>query len=358
MIAGDGNQRNFTLPVPDPEKSLWALDPAQSSQSGLAQKAVGFNCLNYDIDPEGALYRHFLPDKGYLDANCKDGIRAELMFPSCWNGKNVTSKNKRSHVAYPDLVTTGSCPTDFPVRLPGLFYEIIWDTHAFAGVAGEFVLSNGDPTGYGYHADFIMGWDEAFLQSAVETCTSTSGRIQDCPLFTIQTEAESKQCLIKVPSTLASEDVSGPLAGLPGGVTVNYGPAYVVADGASASSSVDAVPIPTLSHSAGSTVAVSETALPGGVFIEGSVSQAVASPSVSVQVAAVVEPKPTLAPVVPLPENQRVYSTSYSTVGNEVIEIVMIEEFVTVTGAPVTMTQYMTVPARRKRHLHKHAGNA
>jgi hypothetical protein len=358
MIAGDSNQRNFTLPVPDPEKSLWGFDPAQSSQSGLAQKAVGFNCLNYDIAPEGALYRHFLPDKAYLDANCKDGIRAELMFPSCWNGKDLTSKDKRSHVAYPELVTTGSCPSDFPIRLPGLFYEIIWDTHAFAGVAGEFVWSNGDPTGYGYHGDFIMGWEETFLQSAVDTCTSLSGRIQDCPLFTIQTEAESQQCHIKVPSAIASEDVSGPLAGLPGGVNVNYGPGYVVAGGASASASVDPVPIPTLSHSAGSTVAPSETPLPGGVFLEGSVSKAVASPSVSVKVAAVVEPSPTPAPVAALKENQRVYTTSYSTVGNEVIEMVMIEELVTVTGPPVTMTQYVTMPARRKRHLHRHAGNA
>jgi len=147
MIAGDTNRRNFTLPVPDPPKSNWGSDPAQSSQYGLSQKAIGFNCLNYAIAPEGSLYRHFLPDKSYLDGNCADGVRFEIMFPSCWNGVDPNSPNNKDHVAYPDLVIDGTCPPGFPTRLPGLFYEIIWDTYAFKGQAGEFIIANGDPTG-------------------------------------------------------------------------------------------------------------------------------------------------------------------------------------------------------------------
>lgn len=68
MISGDKQQRNFTWPVPDPPKSDWTGD--QTSQFALQQKALGFNCLNYAAAPEGSLYRHFLPDKSYLDANC------------------------------------------------------------------------------------------------------------------------------------------------------------------------------------------------------------------------------------------------------------------------------------------------
>ena len=145
MIAGDTNQRNFTYPVPDVEKSLWTGEYAE--QPFLRQAAVGFNCLNYAKTPEGSLYRHFLPDKAYLDANCADGVRFELMFPSCWNGKDITSKDKKSHVAYPSQVMTGECPEGFPERLPSLFYETIWATNAFAGKNGKFIISNGDPTG-------------------------------------------------------------------------------------------------------------------------------------------------------------------------------------------------------------------
>lgn len=146
MISGDTNQRNFSYPVPDVEKSLWNKAP-YNTQAFLRQAALGFNCLDYSKTPEGSLYRHSLPDKAYLDANCKNGVRFELMFPSCWNGKDVTSKNKKDHVAFPSQVMTGDCPTGFPTRLPSLFYETIWNTYAFAGKSGEFVLANGDTTG-------------------------------------------------------------------------------------------------------------------------------------------------------------------------------------------------------------------
>ncbi len=144
MIAGDTNQRNFTYPVPDIPKSFWTGQYA--TQDFLRQAALVFNCLNYAITPEGSLYRHFLPDKSYLDAHCTDGVRFELMFPSCWNGRDNTSPNKKDHVAYPSQVMTGNCPDGFPERLPSLFYETIWDTYAFNGQPGEFIIANGDPT--------------------------------------------------------------------------------------------------------------------------------------------------------------------------------------------------------------------
>jgi hypothetical protein len=148
MIAGDTRQRNFTWPVPDPPKSSWSGD--EVSQKALSQKALGFNCLDYSRDPEPSLFRHFLPDKSYLDANCKNGVRFEIMFPSCWNGKDPDSPNHKSHVAYPSLVNTGDCPDGFKTQLPGLFYETIWNTYAFKDKAGSFMISNGDPTGKPY----------------------------------------------------------------------------------------------------------------------------------------------------------------------------------------------------------------
>ena len=116
------------------------------TESALRQKAVGFNCLDYQKNPEPTLFRHFLPDKAYLDANCPDGVRFELMFPSCWNGKD-DSPDHMSHVAYPNQVMTGDCPKGYEQRLVSMLYETIWDTNAFNGKDGQFVLANGDPTG-------------------------------------------------------------------------------------------------------------------------------------------------------------------------------------------------------------------
>lgn len=225
MISGDTYQRNFTLPVPDPPQSFWTgIDITQPS---LRQKALGFNCLNYSRQPdEGSLQRHTMPNKTFLDTNCLDGLRLELMFPSCWNGKDVDSPNHKDHVAFPELVMDGDCPDGYPIRFPGLFYETIFDTYAFNDRDGQFVLSNGDPTGCGYHGDFIQAWDPPFLQQAIDICTNKSGKTQDCPIFDIQDDGTAAQCTINMPTQLLDENCTETMTSLPGNVTVQYGPAY------------------------------------------------------------------------------------------------------------------------------------
>lgn len=226
MLAGDSRLRNFSGPVPDPPTSSWGLE--DMTQEALAQKSLGFNCLNYGKQPEGSRYRHFLPDKAYMDENCANGIRAEIFFPSCWNGE-PTAADHKSHVAYPNLIDGGKCPEGFETRLPSLFYETIWNTYAFKGKPGQFVWSNGDPTGYGYHADFINGWNIDTLQAAVNDCTNPSGRVEDCVHFasSLQTEAEQGQCKIEsVPDILTNDNCAGPADGLCGNVPVQYGPQY------------------------------------------------------------------------------------------------------------------------------------
>ena len=225
MISGDTNQRNFTLPVPDPPQSEWAdVDILQSS---LRQKALGFNCLNYSGPAEGSLTRHFLPNKTYLDANCLDGLRLELMFPSCWNGRDPVSPDHKSHVAFRSLVMDGVCPDEYPISLPGLFFETIFDTYAFVNRTGQFVLSNGDPTGFGYHGDFIQAWDRPFLQQAINVCTNLSGQVEDCPLFDLQNDSTAAQCEMRMPTQLLDENCTEPMSALPGGVVVQPAPAYM-----------------------------------------------------------------------------------------------------------------------------------
>ncbi|OJJ48972.1 hypothetical protein ASPZODRAFT_60273 [Penicilliopsis zonata CBS 506.65] len=224
MLAGDTYQRNFTWPIPDPPKSDWT--GAQLSQKALQQKALGFNCLNYAVAAEPSLYRHFLPNKTFIDEQCVDGVRFELMFPSCWNGKDVDSPDHKSHMAYPTLVMDGDCPEGYESRLVSMFFETIWNTYAFKDVEGEFVIANGDPTGYGYHGDFITGWEPDFLQEAVETCTNATGMVVDCPIFDLQDEDAQEQCKFEVPEALQDENVYMHANGLPGNILIEPGPAY------------------------------------------------------------------------------------------------------------------------------------
>lgn len=405
MIAGDSLRRNYSIDgldvsKPDPEKSIWSLI-GQTTQVDLQQRALGFNCLDYSKDPEGSFYRHYMPDKDYLDANCANGLRMEIAFPSCWNGKDLDSKNHRSHVAYPDLVNMGDCPADFPVRLPTIFYETIWETDVFRNSPGEFVISNGDVQGFGYHADFINGWESGVLEDAIEQCTNDSGMIEDCPVFQghIQTEDEQRQCqLAKLPAKIAKEQVSGIVGdSLPGGVQIQYGPEPATQANPAPQSTT--VAVPTASYSPGPSGALS--AVPAGIFKESSTSDSaeastatptaapattqapaastseatsalsiaavepsIVAPGLKEVSAATQAPAPTTAPASPLVDNHLpIVSTQYVTNGNIVSEVVWQEAVVYVTESndytvtvtvPPTSTVQAVRKVRRSGHLHRH----
>ncbi|KAL0943425.1 WSC domain-containing protein [Colletotrichum truncatum] len=376
MIAGDTDRRNYTAgdpSKPDPQKSDW-VTLGQTKQSVLEQRAVGFNCLNYERAPEGTLYRHFLPDKDYLDANCANGVRFEMMFPSCWNGKDKDSPDHKSHMAYPDLVIDGTCPEGFETSVPNLLYETIWNTYAFKNRAGRFVISNGDTQGYGYHGDFMSGWDEDFLQSAVDTCTNMSGRIEDCPVFSLQSESQVKQCSMKIPDILSTEDVIGPDTVLPGNVRITFGDGSSEGGAAPVSSSTIVAPtIPTLTYKPGKTATANP--LPGQVFHEsGKASYGYGSTSstapVVAQAASSAAPEPSTPEPTPTPifepvttapptSTPKFVSTQTITDGNTVSIILWEEVIVYVTEyEDITTTQTVsatpTPAALRARHLHHH----
>ncbi|KAF2467856.1 WSC domain-containing protein [Lindgomyces ingoldianus] len=356
MLAGDTRLRNFSGPVPDPPKSNWG--PEDKTQFALGQKALGFNCLNYAKTPEGSMYRHFLPDKQYMDENCADGIRAEIFFPSCWNGKDLDAKNHKDHMAYPDLVNDGTCPEGFDTRVPSMFFETIWNTAAFKGQAGQFVFSNGDPTGYGYHGDFMTGWDPDFLQTAVNDCTNPSGNIADCRHFTLQTEAEGAKCTFKMPDVLKEDNCAGPADGLCGNVPIQAGPEYasLVQPGDSATptggytppATTELPPVPTLSYKAPTSAVTDKYG--GGISvaaINAGLSQAseVAIAATSTPVVSEAPPFVTSAPVVPEQPQGHVISTSTYTSAGTVYEVAIMEVDITVTVEP-------TPAARHRRHVH------
>jgi len=184
MVAGESTRR--TLNVSDP-----------------AQRAVHMVCLG------GGGQTYEMPT-----THC-DSIRAEVYFPSCWDGKNLDSPDHKSHVAYPAIgdFNGGVCPESHPVALFSIFYEFFFNTGGFKD--NKFAFANGDGTAYGYHGDFIMGWtNRDLLQTAHKDCVSAA----DCPKLGNQPGKPQK---LIYPAIYEEEvGLNGPIHSLPGNNTV------------------------------------------------------------------------------------------------------------------------------------------
>ncbi|KAF1983138.1 WSC-domain-containing protein [Aulographum hederae CBS 113979] len=197
MVAGDPFRRSFT--------------------GGFAQEAINFACLGAGKDETN----------GFPNYNCPDGLRAQVFFPSCWDGENLDSADHTSHMSYPETgnYNGGTCPSSHPVQLISLFFEVLYDTNSFKdmwyGSSQPFVFAQGDPTGYGFHGDFLNGWDVPTLQNIVTHCTADSGTLEDCHYGTRFTNDEQNSCKV---DALVDEEVRGLLPKLPGCNAVQNGP--------------------------------------------------------------------------------------------------------------------------------------
>ncbi|KAI9750831.1 MAG: hypothetical protein M4579_006293 [Chaenotheca gracillima] len=360
MIAGDTKQREFPYPRTDGPKP-WG--GKLGTQESLRAHAVGFNCLNYSpgYTPEQTLTRHFMPNKTFLDSTCKDGLKMELNFPSCWDGKDFTHETQNDHMAYPDQVFTGTCPEGFDHRLVSMLYETKWATNDFADKEGTFVFSNGDPTGFGYHGDFMNGWDQDVLEQAVEQCTNNSGEQTDCPIFDID---QSPSCSFDMPSIIKSEDVKGPMMKLPGGVPI-VSSGY--ADGGSSSggsgggySAGAGSSTPTTSASSASSAspilggtAPASSGL-GGIFAENKVAESPSSSAAPPAAPATTQaPKVEEAAVSSAVESYA--STKWVTKGQDVYKVLVVDEVATVTeGEGTAPTEHARHKRAHDRHIRKH----
>ena len=178
MLAGDPFLRSYNPSIDD-------------------SRSITFRCLDAN-DASGTG-----PDTNGLPTTpCRGGIRSQINFPTCWDGKNLDSPDHQSHMnntAGEGFSVAKPCPESHPVRMPQVAYETLWDTSVFAGMWPEdgsqpFVWSYDDSKGYGTHADYMFGWKDDALQRAMD---KPECFYDGCGSITKQAMSVANQCTVK-----------------------------------------------------------------------------------------------------------------------------------------------------------------
>ncbi|KAK9897064.1 hypothetical protein P389DRAFT_178801 [Cystobasidium minutum MCA 4210] len=195
-------------------------------------KYTYYDCLDYKTCPDPGV-------NADRSSRCPYEVRMNVFFPEC--GDRQTDSADRSHVVYK---VNGKCPATHPYLYPRLHYELYFSNkeNPSKGIvwadgmnpSQPFVLSNGDPTGYGAHGDFFNGWQTDVLRSALKDCTGAmgtnlaDGRAETCSHFTI---VDGSKCKKKgdSPDLGNNERVSAWVPELPGCVPVTYTDAEALA---------------------------------------------------------------------------------------------------------------------------------
>ncbi|KAI1756403.1 hypothetical protein F4782DRAFT_486089 [Xylaria castorea] len=185
-------------------------------EASAVPRQLTYTCLKSPMTRDGET-----PD--FPKQACPYGIMVNVRFPTCWDGVTLDPPDHASHVAYPaggTFESNGPCPATHPVKIPQLFYEVIWDTAQFSNKADwpadgsqPFVWSFGDKTGYGNHGDYVFGWKGNALQTAMDTNCNIN-----CPQLRSQSIQQGNQCSVKA---VVDETIDGWLDELPGGMPVD-----------------------------------------------------------------------------------------------------------------------------------------
>ena len=96
------------------------------------------------------------------------GLRLNVRFPDCWDGRHIDSPDHRGHMAYSE---SGACPRTHPVAVPSLELRI---QYPVTGSRSVQLSSRGQFSG---HADFVNSWRQAGLRQLVDYCLNA---LRDC----------------------------------------------------------------------------------------------------------------------------------------------------------------------------------
>lgn len=158
--------------TPVPPGLMMITGSASNTQPGV--NPAGYACVS---DADVGAWQPNIPD-------CPVGydLVMEVTFPQCWDGVHLDSSDHKSHMSN---TVNGACPSDHPVPIPVVSYNIhypITTAHAAAHYrlsSDHYDVSNGN-AGYSAHADYMYGWDAPTMKTFITRCLND---LKDCHDF-------------------------------------------------------------------------------------------------------------------------------------------------------------------------------
>jgi hypothetical protein len=172
-------------PISDPR--CQGFNDAVKAQGKCVPLPNGLRMIaGYDFsNPKRSSGLHFKcsggPDTGLkrdleaLQASCpvNKHFVATIVFPDCWDGRNLDSADHRSHMAYPTYGSRGwlKCPATHPYVIPRLEQK-----YAYSQAPGERYSYSSDAAvpgakpGTTGHGDFFEAWDPIAKQMFEDHC--------------------------------------------------------------------------------------------------------------------------------------------------------------------------------------------
>lgn len=108
-----------------------------------------------------------------------DLLEVRVVFPQCWDGRNLSAPDNQIHMAYPSrakppVAGTGACPASHPVAIPEISYNFAIYVTAETGPPSTWRFSSDRPDatapGVSLHADWMNGWDPGIMALIVANC--------------------------------------------------------------------------------------------------------------------------------------------------------------------------------------------
>jgi hypothetical protein len=166
--TGYGGVDPRTITVPPAQLRMIAGDAKTSTN---VDDSTHWGCLNRYIGNFQSIPTECTPD---------DDLNATVIFPQCWDGRNMDSADHKSHMAY-TLSEQRGCPSSHPVAIPEISINVRFDITPSSDVSkwrlSSDMYGTDQPGGYSLHGDWMNGWNEDVIGSFVRNCDNA---VVDC----------------------------------------------------------------------------------------------------------------------------------------------------------------------------------